>query len=217
MGMGKIALMGGCLVIFLAVILIGGPVALGLFAINNLGEKPGGTASTGSASCGVKEAPGIPPIPSGCSFTSKTPSSNGFYRRTSFGCNNGFPKDPYDNCIPACPKLSSVEKASSTPPTPSGTVSLSGLDGPGYESAIEWYSANADEYGCNKKIKVTNPENGKAVIVIAIDRGPSCSVMSSGLKFDISQVGSRAIDSPDIVKVETVPDDTPLGPVTACP
>ncbi len=153
--------------------------------------------------CGEKSIP-PPGVPSfSCpGFTATQPSSDGYYIPTSFGCNTGFSKDPTDNCAPACPTSQIPE--------------CNGKTGRECEEAIVWYSANSDQYGCGTKLKVTNPSTGKAVIVRAIDRGPSCSVQSNVRgKFDLSQAARREIGG-DLVKVERVDESTLLGPAPAC-
>lgn len=160
---------------------------------------PAGTGGGTSAACGQKSTPQTPP-PLSCSGTNKTPVASGYYQPTNFGCNTGFPKDPNDNCLPAC----------------SGIPECSGVSGQACEEKVKWYSANADEYGCNAVLKVTNPTTGKAVIVRAIDKGPACSVQTAGARFDMSQAAYQSIGANGTVKVEKVDSKTPLGPVTSC-
>jgi hypothetical protein len=160
------------------------------------------TAPVGGALvCGKKTTPPASTQTVSCSgLTATQPTSNGYYESTNFGCNIGFPKDPVDNCIPAC----------------SGTPECAGLSGRQCEEKVIWYSANADQYGCNTKLKVTNPVNGKAVIVRALDRGPGCAIQRNRSVFDISQAAYKEIGVQKFVHVEKVPESTPLGPIPVC-
>jgi hypothetical protein len=143
-------------------------------------------------------------LPSCSGLTATQPTSNGFYNVTNFGCNTGFPKDPSDNCIGACQDQGIPECAG-------------GKTGAACEEAVQWFSANADQYGCNSKLKVTNPKTGKAVIVRVIDQGPGCSIQKSTADFDMSQAAYKEINGDDgVVQVEKVDSSTPLGPIPAC-
>lgn len=181
----------------------GAPMNYHIEASSTGGGDTGGTA----AACGKKSA-----LPNGndpqfsCGGgpgnTANKPSSDGFYTSTHFGCNTGFPKDPNDNCQPGCP-VSKIPECN-------------GKNGQACEEAVQWYSANAGIYGCGAVLKVTNPTTGKAIIVRAIDYGPSCSVQSGRQKFDLSQKASQALGGDGIVKVEKVSDSTALGAAQAC-
>lgn len=161
------------------------------------------TAPVGSAAICGKKTPGAKPgsLPSCTGLTATEPTNNGFYSVTNFGCNTGFPKDSADNCIPSC--LDSAPQCQ-------------GLSGPACEEKVIWYSANADQYGCNAHVKVTNPTTGKAVILQALDRGPGCAIQRTTGDFDISQAAYKEIDADGVVQVEKVADTTPLGPVPVC-
>lgn len=153
--------------------------------------------------CGEKS-----PIPAGnaanwsCQGDTATyPVSDGFYVPTNFGCSKGFPKDPNDNCQPACGAI----------------PECAGITGQACEEKIQWFAANSDQYGCNAKVKATNPMTGKAVVVRVIDKGPACSVQQSGRgKFDLSEAAYVAIGAVNMVKIDKVDDATPLGPIAAC-
>ncbi|MCC3155852.1 septal ring lytic transglycosylase RlpA family protein [Hymenobacter sp. 15J16-1T3B] len=63
------------------------------------------------------------------------------------------------------------------------------------------------------KLRVTNPETGKAVVVQVTDRGP----YRHQRILDLSEIAARPLDIVRMgalgVVAEVVPDDTPLGPV----
>ena len=44
------------------------------------------------------------------------------------------------------------------------------------QRAVNWYSIGGASYGCGARLQVTNPANGKSVVVIVLDNGPSCAV-----------------------------------------
>ena len=163
-------------------------------------------AAPGGLACGQKSTPPANVQVISCSgerATEKT--TDGYYMPTNFGCNTGFPKDPNDNCIPGC--------GVSTIPECKG---MSDSEGQACENAVQWYSANQDQYGCNAKLMVTNPETGQAVVVRAIDSGPACWTQSGGAKFDLSQAAYANINAGNKVKVEPVEESVPLGPVNVC-
>lgn len=65
------------------------------------------------------------------------------------------------------------------------------------------------------RLRVTNPDNGQAVVVRVTDRGP----FRQARILDLAEVAARPLaiiahGSVDIV-AEVVPDDTPLGPISA--
>lgn len=143
----------------------------------------------------------------------KTPAADGEYDATTFGCwldENGTPHtDPGDNCIPAC--LSTAKK-----------TLCKGMSGPACERSVAWYSADAARYGCMTRLKVTNEDNGKAVVVVALDYGPSCSLENAIKKplIDLSMPasnylfgGPQGYKDGASVHVDVVPAATPLGPV----
>ena len=142
-----------------------------------------------------------------------TPSPDGTYYITAFGCysdQNGTHGDPGDNCIPAC--LSQAQKSI-----------CSGMSGPDCEESVNWYSADSGRYGCMTRLKVTNPKNGKAVVVVVLDAGPACFVeqnvdhavldMSPPSNFYLFGAEQGQADHA-LVDVEVVDGSTPLGPTT---
>ena len=137
-------------------------------------------------------------------------STDGRYYATSFGCwldSNGKHRgDTADNCIPYCIDTVCGDK--------------SGRD---CEEDIKWFTAGERRWGCGTRLQVTNPGNGKSVVVMVIDRGPSCSIEKQ-VKFwaaDLSYPTTdflfgedKGITEKAVVQVEVVAAGTPLGPVT---
>ncbi len=143
-----------------------------------------------------------------------TKMANGQYYATEFGCyldsNDVAHQDPGDNCIPAC-----LSQARS-----SGLCA--GMSGPDCEESVAWYAADGARFGCLARLQVTNPQNGKAVVVVALDYGPACSVEDkvSHAAIDLSYPaddylfgGETGISDKALVVVTEVAASTPLGPV----
>ena len=117
--------------------------------------------------------------------------------------------DPYDNCEFAC-----------------GNQGLcpAGQDGPTCEANLRWFAADADRYGCGGRIRVTNCDNGKSVILVTLDRGPNCNTVEKACDAPVLDMSHDAMvylfdggiyggcDHQAVV-VEAVADDTQLGPV----
>jgi hypothetical protein len=207
-------------------------VFAGLFVIElfNPDSAKGNTLADTStaAACGMKSTQEKPPSLTSSQCNSKAASyitavisSNNFYSTTNFGCSQDGETDGIDACNPSCPYLSSVSMnvngAVTTVKLPKGDYV--------YERAIHYFSANATQYGCNATLKVTNAKSGKAVIVKAVDTGPYCGVHpkygamqvnGEPMRFDYSTTAAHAIGDPEVVRVDKVANDTPLGPVTAC-
>lgn len=139
--------------------------------------------------------------------------SNGDYYITAFGCwedANGTPhSDPGDNCIPSC--LSTAQQSI-----------CSGMSGPECERHVNWFAADAGRFGCMARLRVTNPANGKAAVVVALDLGPNCSVENSvshgivDLSYPVNNYlfgePMGAVDH-GLIHVVEVDPSTPLGPV----
>ncbi|MEZ4294138.1 MAG: hypothetical protein R3B70_04110 [Polyangiaceae bacterium] len=142
-------------------------------------------------------------------------AENGDYYITAFGCwkdaNGGLHQDPGDNCIPAC--LSQAKAAGL----------CANMTGPTCESTVNWYAADAGRFGCLARLRVTNPKNGKSVVVVALDYGPNCSIEKqvSHAALDLSYPANNylfgseqgIVDKSKVHVVEVDPS-TPLGPVT---
>jgi hypothetical protein len=148
-------------------------------------------------------------------LTGKTTNPDRVYFATSFGCwvdDHGTAHgDAGDNCIPACTLAS---------------IGCAGMSGPQCERSINWYTADADRFGCGAKLHVTNPDNGKSAVLMAIDRGPNCRIEKkvNHWVLDISTRASMyffggqtaATERADLL-VEVVDPSTPLGPTDAGP
>ncbi len=140
-------------------------------------------------------------------------AEDGDYYATEFGCwkdSSGIHTDPGDNCIPSC-----LSKAQA-----SGLCA--GLDGPTCEETVNWYAADGARFGCLARLRVTNPANAKAVVVVALDYGPACSVENSVQHaiLDMSAPandylfgGAQGASDKALVHVVEVDATTPLGPV----
>jgi len=143
----------------------------------------------------------------------KTKVEDGDYYATEFGCwsdANGVHTDPSDNCIPSC-----LSKAQSD-------GLCAGMNGPTCEETVNWYAADGARFGCLARLRVTNPANGKAVVVVALDFGPSCSVESSVQHAVLDMSGpannhlfgsAQGASDMSLVHVVEVAKSTPLGVV----
>lgn len=138
----------------------------------------------------------------GLTSTQKTP--DGKYKSTAFGCyidDNGNRNDSdTPGCIAACGNI------------PGECDGLSEAD---CMYKMKWFVANADQYGCHNRLKVTNPANGKSIIAVVYDRGPHCDrVNQFGEILDMSYPAAAYLEVGDYqdVQVEETARDTPLGP-----
>jgi hypothetical protein len=144
----------------------------------------------------------------------KAKVEDGDYYATEFGCwtdgNGNVHTDPGDNCIPTC-----ISQAQSD-------GLCAGLDGPTCEETVNWYAADGARFGCLARLRVTNPANGKAVVVVALDYGPACSVEDSvshaiidlsGAANEYLFGGPQGASDMTTVHVVEVSKSTPLGPV----
>jgi hypothetical protein len=149
--------------------------------------------------------------PSG-NTTTEIPA-NGLYSTSWFGCyledDGSIYQDPFDNCEFAC-----------------GSQGLcpDGQDGPTCEANLRWFAADADRYGCGGRIRVTNCENGNAVVLVTLDRGPNCNTVEMACDTPVLDMSHDAMDhlfdgsfyggcEHETVVVEAVDPGTPLGPV----
>ncbi|MEZ4366093.1 MAG: carboxypeptidase regulatory-like domain-containing protein [Kofleriaceae bacterium] len=149
----------------------------------------------------------------------------GMYYTTSFGCwidaNGNNRGDPGDNCIPWCQSGAAQHDAADEYAALCG-----GMTGPQCERSVKWFAAGADRWGCASRLLVTNPDNGKAVVVAVLDRGPHCSIERrvdhwvADLSYPTSNYlfggSTSATERADVIITE-VPNDTPLGPSTGAP
>ncbi len=176
------------------------------------------TASTGPASTICDDVVGesfIPPTkcdgPSG--NTSSEVPPNGLFSTSWFGCyfedDGSIHEDPFDNCEFAC-----------------GSQGLcpAGQDGPTCEANLRWFAADVDRYGCGGRIRVTNCDNGHAVVLVTLDRGPNCNSVEKACDAPVLDMSHDAMvylfDGATYggcehqgVVVEQVDAATPLGPV----
>lgn len=175
------------------------------------GETTGGSSDICE---GMDGEPLVPPVtcdgPGGNTTTEKAP--NGLYATSWFGCymqdNGTIYHDPYDNCEFACGNQGLC------PPDQSG---------PECEANLRWFAADADRFGCGGRIRVTNCENGKAVILVTLDRGPNCNTVEKACDAPVLDMSHDAMvhlfdggiyggcDHQTVV-VEEVDPATQLGP-----
>jgi hypothetical protein len=151
----------------------------------------------------------------GCSGTFNTqPSPTGSYYATDFGCSSD-PEftDPGD----ACGSAACISSAFSQ-----GLCS-SGESNADCQRAVNWYSIGGASYGCGARLRVENPANGKSVIVLVLDNGPSCTVENEAgyWVLDVSYptimylFGSEeGYSDHALINVSVVSSGTPLGPTT---
>jgi len=117
-------------------------------------------------------------------------------------------EDPFDNCEFAC-----------------GSQGLcpAGQAGPICEATLRWFAADADRYGCGGRIRVTNCENGASVVLATLDRGPNCNSVEMACDAPVLDMSHDAMVylfdggifggcDHEVVVVEPVDADTPLGP-----
>lgn len=173
--------------------------------------------STGAPSSVCDDVAGealVPPSacdgPGGNTSTEIPP--NGLFSTSWFGCYfddaGDIVQDPGDNCEFAC-----------------GSQGLCpGQDGPSCEANLRWFAADADRYGCGGRIRVTNCENGNAVVLVTLDRGPNCNSVEMACDTPVLDMSHDAMDhlfegsfyggcEHQVVVVEAVDAATPLGPV----
>jgi hypothetical protein len=166
----------------------------------------GGGGSSGGMGCDLATD-----APWSCSgLTGRTTNSAGTYYTTSFGCwvdANGTNRgDPGDNCIPACSLAS---------------IGCSGMTGPQCERMHNYYTAGSDRFGCGTRVKVTNPDTNKSVVLISLDRGPNCTIENTvdfwvlDMSYPASNYlfgGPTSATERANVQVEVVDDSVPVGP-----
>jgi hypothetical protein len=177
-------------------------------------DTPDGGATPSTKADAAPEA-SVPQIPWSCTGSyGTTKASDGDYYITAFGCwkdaAGGLHGDSGDNCIPSC--FAQAKAAG---------VCLPGETGKQCEERVTWFTADAARFGCLAKLQVTNPANGKSVVAIALDFGPSCSAVENKVKkgvLDASGRVDRELFGSDqgfadhaLVHVTEVPASTPLG------
>lgn len=179
------------------------------------GETPTETPDASATTDAAPEA-SVPPIPWSCTGAyGTTKASDGDYYVTAFGCwtdaQGTLHGDSGDNCIPSC--FAQAKAAG---------VCLPGETGKQCEERVTWFTADAARFGCLAKLKVTNPANGKSVIAIALDFGPSCTsvenkvmkgVLDASGRVDRQLFGAdQGYQDRSLVHVTEVAASTPLGP-----
>jgi hypothetical protein len=151
----------------------------------------------------------------GCTGLFNTqPSPTGAYYATDFGCSsNPVFSDPGDTCGSASCIQSAFQQG----------LCASGESNASCQRAVNWYSIGGASYGCGARLQVTNPANGKSVVVIVLDNGPSCTVENNAgfWVLDVSYptimylFGSQEGYSDHAhIQVSVVGASTPLGPTT---
>jgi CHAP domain len=161
------------------------------------------TGSTKSASSGFP----------GCSgLFNDNPSPTGAYYATDFGCSsNPYFTDPGDTCGSAACIQSAFDQG----------VCPDGQSDADCQRAVNWYSVGGASYGCGARLNVTNPANGKSVVVMVLDNGPSCSVENDA-NFWVLDVSYPTImylfgseegwSDQALINAVQVDPSTPLGP-----
>lgn len=145
------------------------------------------------------------------------PSPTGAYYATDFGCSsNPYFTDPGDTCGSASCIQSAYDEG----------VCSSGQSKASCQRAVNWYSVGGKSYGCGARLQVTNPANGKSVVVMVLDDGPSCTVENDAnfWVLDVSYPTIKYLFGSeegwgDHARVNAVVVDstTPLGPVGSAP
>jgi hypothetical protein len=150
----------------------------------------------------------------GCSgLFNKNPSPTGAYYATDFGCSSDpYFTDPGDTCGSASCIQSAYDEG----------VCGSSQSKADCQRTVNWYSVGGASYGCGARLQVTNPANGKSVVVMVLDDGPSCTVENDA-NFWVLDVSYPTImylfgseeGWGDHARVDAVVVDssTPLGPV----
>ena len=189
-----------------------GLAAVGLLLVaacsSNAGEPANPSRSSASA------VGGFP----GCSGVYNTHASpTGAYYATDFGCSsNPYFTDPGD----ACGSASCIQSAYDEGVCSSGESKAS------CQRAVNWYAVGGASYGCGARLQVTNPANGKSVVVMVLDNGPSCTVENNA-NFWVLDVSYPTImflfgseegwGDHALIQASVVPTSTRLGPTSSSP
>jgi hypothetical protein len=190
-----------------------GLAALGLLLVaacsSNAGEPSWSTSESTASAVG-----GFP----GCSGVYNTHASpTGAYYATDFGCSsNPYFNDPGDTCGSASCIQSAYDEG----------VCSSGQSHASCQRAVNWYAVGGSSYGCGARLQVTNPANGKSVIVLVLDNGPSCTVENNAhfWVLDVSYPTIMYLFGSEegwgdhaLVQATVVSSSTPLGPTSGSP
>jgi hypothetical protein len=152
-----------------------------------------------------------------CSGTAATEKAqNGDYIVTAFGCwldaAGGKHGDVGDNCVPSC--LADLRRLGLCAAADTGRAC---------EEKLTWFVADSGRFGCGARVRVENPANGKAVVAVAIDLGPACSVERTVQAAVLDASGrvnrelfgtDRGVVDRSLVHVIEVDATTPLGPAS---
>ena len=132
------------------------PLLLAVAACSS--RAPDQVEGTGSAIDGFPGCSGV--------FDTK-PNPTGSYYATDFGCStNPAFTDPGDTCGSASCIQSGYSEG----------VCNSSQSNADCQRTVNWYSVGGAIFGCGARLQVTNPVNGKSVVVMVLDNGPSCTV-----------------------------------------
>ena len=170
--------------------------------------------SSGPADHAASSAAAVGGFP-GCSgLYNKKPSPTGAYYATDFGCSsNPYFTDPGDTCGSASCIQSAYDEG----------VCSGGQSNADCQRAVNWYSVGGASYGCGARLQVTNPANGKSVVVMVLDNGPSCTVENDAnfWVLDVSYPTIQYLFGSEegwgdhaLIHAEVVGSSTPLGPTS---
>jgi hypothetical protein len=152
---------------------------------------------------------------SGCSGVFNTNASpTGEYYATDFGCSSDPPfTDPGDTCGSAACIESAYDEG----------VCTSSQSHADCQREVNWYSVGGASYGCGARLQVSNPANGKSVVVMVLDNGPSCTVENEA-DFWVLDVSYPTIEylfgeeegysDHALIDAVVVDSSTPLGPTS---
>jgi hypothetical protein len=140
------------------------------------------------------------------------PSPTGEYFATDFGCSsNPYFTDPGDVCGSAACIQSAYDEG----------VCSGGQSHAACQRTVNWYSIGGARYGCGARLVVSNPANGRSVVVMVLDNGPSCAVENSAgfWVLDVSYPTIQYLFGQEegysdhaLVNAVLVDGSTPLGP-----
>jgi hypothetical protein len=180
--------------------------AIALLLLAACSSNAGEVSPSGSSASAVAGFPG-------CSGLYNTnPSPTGAYYATDFGCSSDpYFTDPGDTCGSAACIQSAYDQG----------ICSSSESNASCQRAVNWYAVGGSSYGCGARLEVTNPANGKSVVVMVLDNGPSCTVENDAdfWVLDVSYptimylFGSEEGWSDHArIQASVVSSSTPLGP-----
>jgi hypothetical protein len=189
-----------------------GLAAVGLLLVAACSSNAGGLAGPSASSASA--VGGFP----GCSGLYNTNASpTGAYYATDFGCSsNPYFTDPGDTCGSAACIQSAYDEG----------VCSSGESNATCQRDVNWYAVGGASYGCGARLQVTNPSNGKSVVVMVLDNGPSCTVENDAnfWVLDVSYPTIMYLFGSEegwadhaLIQASVVATSTPLGPTGSSP